>query len=369
MKGYSMKTSPSATTLPDPEQILHDELDARLANAREQFLSTVAQLPQPFNVLAENHYLTRGDRAADRQRLGESVPWVVADALSVPLAEADNIAIPWLFLYEYILVVDDLIDAPSRHDKALVVLSGILLERAVRGFAEYVNHDPLFWVAFEKYADATAEAGAHELISNCDANRRFDRQEHVALGRKSSLTKLAPTLLLLKLQSRLLSQEEEEVFDDICAAVQLLDDFTDFHEDYRDGNFTYPVATSLTWLASIRGVDPATVARVNAEDATAAFVLSGAAAKTTEEIETFLKAAVAKLQRTSRCIVDRYTEALVARNDYARTSLGETLSDMGDPLRQKMVNALVSGGSASAVSPSYWSRLQQTLRIFAQADS
>ena len=351
-----------------PEQLL-TPLKVDVDTSRELYLSEVDQLPQPFSALGRAHYLSRVAEAHGRPILGEYGPWIIGDSLGSPRDAIKLTTVPWLFLYHQVLAIDDMVDRPAAFDTKQMILSHLLLERAMSGFRREFGSDEVFWGAFRRYFESTATAGAHEAETFHNPERVFSSEEHLLMGRKNSLSKLFATALSLKTKGRALNDGEDDAIDALCTGFQLYDDLTDWGEDLESHNYTYPLTNALSWIADLRAVPATTLTDVTRDEVFASLILSGSAVGTVEKIHESLTQGAAALQNGGGSLIQRYVNALVQRNSSLLQDIDHTISSAPPAHIEAVVEALQAGSGFVLPSDRIWHRLQSIFRVLAGAST
>lgn len=362
---YTTIDIPSAAT---PEHILRS-VDGSIFIARDHFREQLETLPRPFNTLAADHVSRRLDGAHERPTLGEYVPWLIGDAIRAGPDTTQAVTTPWLFLYHHIISLDDSIDSTTAPRPANLLLSSVLLERALSGFRGLFPQDERFWDGFQRYYEQAVVAEHHETNVYHDATRGFDDDEHLTMGRKSSVLKLCATALTLKTMDRPLTEHEDDAFDRIAAGFQLLDDLTDWEDDLQTRNFTYPLGSAAGWLRRLRGDVTNDTGDVTPDEMFVSLLMSGAVEKTLEHTSVFLRQGKERGLIAEATVMGRYIDAVIRRNDDVSLKMRQLLDNISEDEHRTFIQDIRRPGVATVPSTTVWQHLRSIFRVVAQGAS
>jgi len=206
------------------------------------------RLPEALKKRLVAYYEERIQRSGSNLMFGEQVPFLLVDLLGTSRVSAERIMLPWALLYAHSLLLDDLLDQPDRMDPIDVILSQILLDRAVSGFRDSVGTDPAIWNSFERYRQESLNAMVHEIQQSRRPTTVDAAGQLTYQGYKSAVAKFCAAALVYVEQQRALSATEEDALEGICVAVQLLDDLQDIAEDRAANRYNYILHRASRWL-------------------------------------------------------------------------------------------------------------------------
>jgi len=224
-----------------------------LHNRTELFQSEEIR-PEELLGILHQHFRERLNRSQNAIMIGEFAPYIFGDLLGISEANIKKAALPWLFLYEYSLLIDDLIDKNRPKWNLELLTSQVLLDISIRKFLEVVNYNQDFMNFLSKYRTETYGGILKEFSLSKYKYIQSSSETVVNQGRKSAFVKLLVYVLIKLEYSRAPTTIEEEQFDKICSAIQLLDDLTDFYEDYEESRTNLLLANTLNWL-KIKGLN------------------------------------------------------------------------------------------------------------------
>lgn len=319
---------------------------------RTLFLAQLSRLPSPFDELAKKHYLGRLVRAGDRHMLGEYAPFLLADVLQIRGASVAEVIIPWLVLYEQVLTIDDVIDVRGASLAQEVLLSQVLFSEFVSLWREKFYANPPLWDAFCKYHREGALAALKEVErageqTSATASTGFglNSEFHLSNGRKAALVKFCATALTLENKGRLLTKEEEQGIDKLCAGIQLLDDLTDSVEDYLEGRLAFPLREGLLWLHKLDGRGTIRQGQLGEDEITFVLLASGAAVKVAKLSCSYISSGMSELRMTNESATGKFLISLAESSAHSAEGISNMLSSNSHRLRL-MSLALVEGGDS-----------------------
>lgn len=262
---------------------MHDEghsplfqFSSKVEASRRLVLEEFAAMPAPFGDVIREQYLAR---ASAKNLAGEFAPWLIADLLGARIDDSlDDLAAAWLLLHTYVLMVDDLLDDSAVDPKLLQIASGLCLQRSLTRLFKAAPAALQATDYIDRFCRQTAEAVTREL----QQDRFFSR---AAIAHRMAVLKLWSVFLLCRMGRSADIAAAETVIDDLACALQLLDDLTDWEEDWRLGRHTKPIAIAID-----RGRASGFVGETpTADDLFAALVITGAYTETLAEADVFLR--------------------------------------------------------------------------------
>src|ERR1035437_8246341 len=141
----------------------------KVMDIRSLFFDHLDSLPAPFARIVKEHYIERVVRAESRQMLGEYAAFLLGDVLRIPDESiVRRIAVPWLVVYEYSLMIDDIVDGKSLLSAERVLASPILYDDFVCIWREWFSEHPGLWQAFRTYHAEANSAALVELTANVE---------------------------------------------------------------------------------------------------------------------------------------------------------------------------------------------------------
>lgn len=204
-----------------------------IRNLRHKLYQFAGSINGPAGDALASHYSARIRISESRPMLGEHAAFMFGDLFSADDRNIDVVSFPWLLLYEYALVLDDLADDRFTEKADLQIVSEMLFENAVREYEMIFGGDKRLWRSFDYSKTQFFESMEHEKTISVGDGDPFSADLLVQQGRKSALAKICATSLMLVDKDRPLTHAEEVGIDHICTAVQLLDDVADVAEDFE----------------------------------------------------------------------------------------------------------------------------------------
>jgi hypothetical protein len=193
---------------------------------------------------ARAHIEIRVGKARRAQPLiGEYAPWLAADMLGVrDMRAVQGIAVAWLHLYFFTLILDDAIDDKSTPDcDAAYIASCLLLQRGISDLLSLGSGKDLRSIIDTAFV-ATATAAFAELREHRNKIMPYTGTEVAQLGQKIGLLPIcAAAVAHVQRAPRANLANVVETFEHLANAIQLLDDLTDWKDDERIGSQTLPL--------------------------------------------------------------------------------------------------------------------------------
>ena len=214
-----------------------------IEETRALYTEELATLPPAMREIALRRISVRTKRANGRQLLGECAPWLIADLLGIADVPAiRRLALSWLHVYFFVLMVDDLVDKPrdTIHPQDMIVGS-LLFQRGLHALVRGGLCEEGLDAAFLE----TANAGLREVQGWRQRIQSFAPTPEM-IGQKLSLLRICARALMSLVNGRAsASPSLDELLNQIGIGIQLLDDLTDLEEDFRAGQLSYPFQLAL----------------------------------------------------------------------------------------------------------------------------
>jgi len=314
----------------------------KVERCRTSFLQELEKLPDPLNRVAIGHYTSRVKRGNGRAVLGEYAPWLIADLAGIADdAAVERIMLPWLCIYTYIIFTDALIDEQNVEEKDLLLIaSGLLLERGLSHLSKLAFNSDVLLTFVDEYFTQTAIAAISELKEHRSLVQSYSDDDLRNLGRKVSVLKLCARYALASRGITDVGNLEFTALDNLFSGIQLLDDITDWEEDWRMANYTFPLTLAFERLV-VRGITRATNPQTLEEnEVLVGLVLTGALEETLHKALGFLTAALteAEAKATSDSPGVKFLEVIIHNCEWFRAIVRrsrflfeEERSEYGDP--------------------------------------
>ena len=229
------------------------EISGRACHAREVFLSDLKKLPEACEIAVCDKYKARLKDRDGAPLLGEFAPWMLSDILAVESPNsAERILSPWMGLYVHTLLLDDIIDTNDKRVAAPVLIaSSLIAERSIRRLHEMFPHDSWVKLKLDESFLEMATAAIDEIQNHRNSLQIYSEKDIADIGKKFSILNLCGAMLL--------GDSREDVLDDsallpvslLSSGMQLLDDITDWYDDWQIGNYTPLLTETLDFLNSL----------------------------------------------------------------------------------------------------------------------
>lgn len=222
-----------------------------LAN-RKWLIEKSNSFPFPLGKVLQEHYNSRMNRAGVTPMLGEYAPYLIGDLFSIQNQVVDCFSRSWILLYEYSLLLDDLLDEKNESTwKYELLLSQVIFESFLTEIVTHYDDKKLILDLLSQYRKESVLSMIHEM--NCSESRFNKPIDPVIIiqGGKLSLVKLLASCMLLMDRGRPLSMKEDCCIGHISAGIQLLDDLADAIEDHIAGRMNTTLKNAYQWLSKI----------------------------------------------------------------------------------------------------------------------
>lgn len=215
---------------------------------RSQFHDFALKLKPELGKILIDHFNERLERANNTLMLGEYAPFILGDLFSVSKSTINKVAFPWFLMYEYSLLLDDLLDKEREYWQLELLSSQILLDNTFKEFIEVANNKFNIFTSFNKYRNESVDSLVNELKWSNDGFIENIDSAIIIQGRKAALVKFCISYMINIDKTRNISEVEETTLDNICAGIQLLDDLTDFIEDHNEGRTNVMLSSIFKWV-------------------------------------------------------------------------------------------------------------------------
>ena len=254
-----------------------NDFAAQAILCREAFFRDLEHLPDELHEVVVNNYNERVARCQGKPMLGEYIPWFLADM--IPLKNRDMlqaIAPAWLGLYTYTIFMDDLLDITGKPDAGpLLLASGLLLQRGLSNLYQALPPGAANRAQISSFWLAAANAVLKELQHHKGQLQSFNEEDINSLGEKVSLLSLCASCILVADGYEDVSDGVLKPVEAFATGMQLLDDMTDWEEDWRSGNFTHILTRTFSFLRYEGEVIDPKSADLTSSEVLTAIVLTG----------------------------------------------------------------------------------------------
>jgi len=223
-------------------------LQDKIEKLRNNLYSYSKYYPAPLDSILVNHYQERL-RCADKQpMIGEYGAFIIGDLLSIEPRITEYLAFPWLLLYEYSLLLDDLLDKSRSHWSHELLLSQMLLESSLNEYRKLLGDNQQVWSAYESYRRESIDGMLYEIEWSTRIKKHSGSEVIIQQGRKAAMVKFCAASMVCLDNNRTLTPKEEKGIDHLCAGIQLLDDSTDALEDHMAGRMNILLEETYEWF-------------------------------------------------------------------------------------------------------------------------
>jgi hypothetical protein len=270
---------------------------------RRLFFSELAALPAPFGEIAQRNYAARVKRGNGRAVLGEYAPWLVTSLVGITDRTAiDRVVIPWLQVYTFVIFLDAVFDEPDHPEKeALLITAALLLERGIAALSTLPNSSPELFQAVDECFVDTARAALTELAAHRARIESYSDSDLEKLGHKVAVVKLCAYYTLSAQGPVGIGPLDLDALQGLFSGIQLLDDVTDWHEDWLGENYTYPLSLCCQRLVARGIVRAAHPHDLSEDELVVGLMLSGAAHEALRRSREFLLRALDAVPTGANC--------------------------------------------------------------------
>lgn len=284
--------------------------------ARAAFLRELNRFPDPLRKVAVRQYRQRMNKLSTLIPLGEYAPWLIADLLGISdHRHVDEIILPWLGTYFYVIFLDDVIDEHDiKHKGLLMIAAGLLLERSLNKLYSLAGNKRNLSLEIDKYFTQTALAGTLELYDHRRSIKEFCNADINALGKKLAILKLCMIYLSFTRGCRKPNASDFRTLDAFSTGIQLLDDITDWEEDWRGQSYTYPLTLTLKRLHS-NGIDRVLdIRKLKMNEVLAGMIITRALEESLDMGTKFIRSALANCGVVNSCKLTEFLELTIQNN-------------------------------------------------------
>ena len=226
------------------------ELSDKALYARKVFLSDLENLPQACQATVNNLYKSRIENQNEAPLLGECAPWMLSDILSIPTPRtAEKILPPWMSLYVHTILLDDILDNNDRRVVApTLIASSLIAERGIRQLYEIFPDNSWIFLKLDECFLEMAAAAINEIQNHRNSLQKYSKRDVDEIGKKFSLLNLCGAMLLADSNKIAPPSKIFLPVSLLSSGMQLLDDITDFFDDWKINNYTPLLTDTLLFL-------------------------------------------------------------------------------------------------------------------------
>ncbi len=215
------------------------EFDAEVSAAADALQQHTTALPDQLRELARNSpaWSKRGDG------LSQYLPFWLDKALTAGRLRtaARQMALANRFGQFFCLLQDEIVDQAADAWTASMLPADTLFFQFVRGYQSLFAAEHVFWHYFERFWYEYLDALAWEKRC-CGRPHRYEQDDFTRLGRKFSPLKICCVGICLLGGRTDVLPALEELVEVLNAGYQLLDDLSDWQEDFARQHWTWPLA-------------------------------------------------------------------------------------------------------------------------------
>ena len=308
---------------------------AEVADSRQTFLRSLTPFPSLLGRVVERNYQKRIKRARGKPMLGEWAPWLLADLLDIKDKTVIRSIVPsWMNLYAYTLCIDDILDRRNEVESTpLLIASGLLLERGISGFFRELPRNGTVRIQLDDYFLEVAGAAMEEMTQHKYKLSKFTRCDVDGIGKKVSFLKLCAAELLA-VSGKPIVGDVLIPIENLATGMQLLDDMTDWEEDWKAGSYSHLLTETfinLRKLGIICSNDPQALTR---SEVFCGMILTGSLEKCLKQALVYLQRVISNPSSHSGKAA-QFLDLLIQENTDFLEEVVTTRKASADLLRQK----------------------------------
>lgn len=309
MKNYSLKSQYKSICY--EYDYLNTFIEEIIA-LRKSLLVFSEKLPKSLGKIVVAHYKNRLYRAKSLPMLGEYVVYLIGDLFKIPVNIINQLSFPWLLLYEYCLLIDDIIDNPIKNNSKEYKTSQILLKSALKEYNNNFKNDISLVESFGTYHRQWFDAMIFELNQNFEIDSKVTDVEFLQQGRKSALVKFCADSLVRLNNKRSLNPIEEKCLDNFCSGIQLLDDVTDIEQDYTLGVSNTIIKDMYQWIEKNHIDSIVDIKNLSTRQLKIILIFSGAISDSLKLASNYLSEGI-NLSNNPTCITTKYFHQVIKK--------------------------------------------------------
>ena len=214
---------------------------------RNSFYESLSEL-SPIKEVIYAAYEQRRNRNKSHFMLGEYTPWLLKDLLSDDFnPPSSRIVEAWMHLHVYMLLIDDMIDEDCyENSSSVLIASNLLLVRGLGKIQHILSKSPQAQI----YVDECFSINAIKIIAEIQDQKSTKSEDsyNETIGTKAEILKVCGACLLCENGMNSWDEKQFVTVDLFLQAMQLLDDLTDWKEDWRQHNLSPLLKKTLRHL-------------------------------------------------------------------------------------------------------------------------
>lgn len=227
--------------------------------SRRLFFKSLEPFPRSLKQVVKGNYRKRLLRSHGKPMLGECAPWLLADMLNVKNRRAIESVIPsWMNLYAFTIFIDDVLDRGHETEFApLLLATNLLLERGISSLYGLPRSKKVR-IRLDSFFIETAAAAMEEILRHKNRLSNFSSSDVDRIGQKVAFLKLCAAEILAA-DGRALAPDLFISVEYLATGMQLLDDITDWEEDWRSKTYSHLLTKTFSRLrkmGSKKALDP-----------------------------------------------------------------------------------------------------------------
>lgn len=343
------------------------EMSRTAQHAREVFMHNLEGLPQACQHVVLTKYKARLENRDGAPLLGECAPWILSDILSIDSPKtAERVLSPWMDLYIYTLLLDDIIDTNDMHTSTPVLIaSSLIAQRGIRKLYETFPGNSWVSLKLDECFIEMATAAIDEIQNHRNSVQTYSDNDIFDIGKKFSILHLCGAMLLADSRDKVPPDSILLPVSLLSSGMQLLDDITDWHDDWQIHNYTPLLTETFQFLNESSIFSESSQTNLSRNDILAAMILSGSLEN------SLLKATqmLTQMIELSSC----HSHSVTARFFFQLLFEAGSFRDLVIRAREKLSQEFIIGDVSSGVpfapcekNPSWIEEVDRGIQIIAQ---
>lgn len=360
----NINSSLISNILENEQSNLLDFVKPKILHLRDRLKTHSQSYPSHLSRTLKDHFSERIARANGDPMIGEYAMHIFGQLLSISPKVIDLFTFPWLLLYEYSLLLDDILDQTRANWKHELILSQLLLDSANAAYGKLTNNNIFISKLFKDFRKQSFESMLNEINLKSHTNDQFSKDRILYQGRKSSLVKYGISAMYFYDKNRILTVDEISAIDCLCCGVQLLDDLTDLKEDHISCQKNALLNQSYLWLENniFKDVSHLRPGYIDENKLIVGIILSGAASKSLEMAAEYFKKSLI-LFGNKKCTVSTYFDEMANNCKICAESLNRIIINESININSLLqsLNKQHTSCSSSASNDNLWDEIYKII--------
>jgi len=254
--------------------------------------------------------------------LGELLPWILGELAGTRRSAIDGVAVGWLGVYVYGILIDQRADAGRNLDAEEQLASLLLLSTGLRKLYRAVSGTS-YESCFSEHLEAAVRGQLDDLRSNRELSSAIRLRYTIAKNSSLLCAAVAITAVTEEPKFPVLRFTKQ-----LRLALQLLDDIADWESDACSNNHTILLTEASRFISNNRG-DSMPLDKIPSSELAAVLIESGALRRVLTVVHRMLsRGAAGTISSLERTASVEFFECLRDNIDYVRTVIADSERDL-----------------------------------------